>query len=97
MNEKITTIKQQLTEMLDKTEDTQLISDLTKITTAIDGIEDDYKSQDSKYRELLGNYKEVIKHTSFIPNTNEQVGTGLPKNKSLDDIISNAIKQVKNN
>lgn len=87
MNEKITAIKQQLTLMLDKSEDTQIISDLTKITTALDGIEEDYKSQDSKYRELLGNYKEVIKHTSFVPNSNEPIGTGLPKKRSLDDLI----------
>lgn len=88
----INDLKNQLATMLDKAEDKDLISDITNITNSLNAIEEENKNLDSKYRELLGNYKEVIKHTSFKPNSNEVVGTGLPKEKTLDDVISDVIK-----
>ena len=97
MNEKIEKIKQQLATMLDKTEDTDMIANLTTISNDLDGVAEDYKTSDSKYRELLGNYKEVIKHTSFVPKQGEDVGLGTPKEKSLDDVISDVIKTKINN
>lgn len=100
MNENIKNIKETLTAMMDKAEDTELISNITKITTSLDAVETETKAADDRYRALLGNYKEVIKHTSFKPTNgaNDQTqGTGLPQKKSLDDIIANAITAVKNN
>lgn len=97
MNEKIEQIKQSLAALLDKTEDKDTIGAITNINTNLAAVEEDYKTQDGKYRELLGNYKEVIKYTSFKPDGNEKQdkGTGLPKEQSLDDIISDVIAKIK--
>lgn len=95
--DKIEELRTQLATMLDKTEDKDMISDITNMTNSLNAIEEENKSLDSKYRELLGNYKEVIKHTSFKPKSNEEVGTGLPKEKSLDDIITDVINAKINN
>ena len=59
--DKIEELRTQLATMLDKTEDKDMISDITNMTNQLNAIEEENKSLDSKYRELLGNYKEVIK------------------------------------
>lgn len=96
-NNNINELRYTLNQLLNKAENTEDISVLTTMSNTVDAIEKDYDKVQSDYQDVFNSYKEMIKHTSFKPVENEQIGTGLPEKKSLDDIIKDAIKTVKNN
>lgn len=92
MNDNISKLKQDLSALLDKTEDKDTIQLITNINTTVAAIEKDNQDFSGKYGELLGAYKEVIKHTSFIPSTpNVNTGSATPEEKSLSDIIKDTL------
>lgn len=96
MTNKTNELREVLSAILDSTEDKELIGSLTTANNLIDEIDKDNQDINSRYKDLLNDYKEVIKHTSFKPNNNEQIGTGLPKEQSLEDLIKIAIRKGDN-
>lgn len=81
MIEEIKDLKDQLQAMLDSTEDKSGIERIGTINSLVDKIESKYTQTQNEQKELLKDYKELIKHTSFAPNGTEQ--TEVPEQKEL--------------
>ena len=72
--ENINTIKEHLKVLLDKTEDKEMIESLSKIDGMLDEAKASTDALEKENKELLKDYKELIKHTSFKTDKQDEVG-----------------------
>lgn len=88
------TLRQQVAELLDKAEDKGLVSALTQINDTVNLVEQDYTASINENKELLKDYKEVIKNVSFKREAEPERGATEPPR--IEDFLmavkSNATK-----
>lgn len=78
-------LKAQVAALFEKATDKELVSALTQINDTITGVEKDYTDQINENKELLNDYKEVIKSVGFKREVEPQRGsTEAPK---LEDFL----------
>lgn len=88
--ESLNKLKTQLSELLDKTEDKEMIVTLTQLNETIESIEADTTALENDNRSLLNDYKEMVKHTSF--KVNEQPQRGAVEPPKFEDFLKSAMK-----
>lgn len=88
MNNTITDLKSQLKAMLDKTEDKEAIEQIGTLNSLVDKIEAEHTKLQNDQKDLIKDYKELIKHTSFAPNGNETQEVPEQKTLSFDDFLA---------
>lgn len=91
MNSNIEKLKGFVNELIEKTEDKELLTTLTRVNDTVNAIDNDYKSVDSNLKEFMKDYKELIKHTSYIPR--EEPNRVEKQAPNLNDIINNVINK----
>lgn len=77
----ITDLKNQLKAMLDNTENKESIEQIGALNSLVDKLEAEHTKLQNENKDLIKDYKELIKHTSFAPNGNET--TEVPEQKEL--------------
>ena len=88
MKSTVEEIKNQLQAMLDKTETKEDIEQIGVTNSLLDKLESEHKELQSKYNDLFKDYRELVKHTSFVPNGNETQEVQEQKNLSFDTFLS---------
>ena len=83
-------LKTKITELLDKTQDKEMIAALTSVGETIKTIEADTTALEKDNRELLDDYKEMLKHTSFKLDKEPERGAEPPK--TMDDLFNAALE-----
>ena len=91
MNSNIEKLKGFVNELIEKTEDKELLTTLTRVNDTVNAIDNDYKYVDSNSKEVKKDYKELIKHTSYIPR--EAPNRVEKQAPNLNDIINNVISK----
>lgn len=86
------TLRQQVAELLDKAEDKGLVSALTQINDTVNLVEQDYTASVNENKELLKDYKEVIKSVSFKREAEPERGAVEPPR--IEDFLM-AVKNKK--
>lgn len=76
--EKINKLREQFQAILDKVEDKEMIASLSELSVTIDEIDADTTALEKDNRDLLSDYKEMIKHTSFKVEQPVERGTVEP-------------------
>lgn len=84
--EKINKLKEQMQAILDKIEDKEMIETLGQISATINDIEADTTALEQDNRQLLSDYKEMIKHTSFKVDKPEE-RTAVVEPPKLEDFL----------
>ena len=76
--ENINKLQEQIKALLENASDKQLISDLASVNNTINAICEDTTSLKTENKELLDQYKDLIKHTSFkeTPEKNPAQASG---------------------
>lgn len=92
MNSNIETLKTQINNFYEKINDKEQISELTQIRDTINLVEADVEKQSTELADILKDYKDMVRHTSFkISAPVEEIG---PKPApSLDQIIAQVLKK----
>lgn len=88
-------LKNTIKGLFDKAQTKEEIETLTKLNQQVEEAEKDYKTLDDKHKELLKDYKEVVKNTSFTEKPKDDVGTQ-PTPKSLEDSLKDFTNDPKN-
>lgn len=88
MTDEIKELKDQLQAMLDATEDKPSIERIGTMNSLIDKIEAKHNKLQEEQKDLLKDYKELYKHTSFKPNGTEQEQIKENKKLTFDDFLS---------
>ncbi len=88
-------LKNTIKGLVDKAQTKEEIETLTKLNQQVEEAEKDYKTLDDKHKELLKDYKEVVKNTSFTDKPKDDVGTP-PAPKSLEDSLKDFTNDPKN-
>lgn len=91
MNSNIEKLKGFVNELIEKTEDKEILTTLTRVNDTVNAIDNDYKSVDSNLKEVMKDYKELIKHTSYVPR--EEPNRVEKQAPNLNDIINNVISK----
>lgn len=84
--DKINKLKEQLQAVLEKTDNKEMIETLGQISATINDIEADTTALEQDNRQLLNDYKEMIKHTSFKVD-NPQTRTAVVEPPKLEDFL----------
>lgn len=84
----INDLKNQLKAMLEKTEDKEGIEQIGALNSLVDKIEAEHTKLQNENKDLIKDYKELIKHTSFQPNGNETQEVPETKEISFGDFLS---------
>lgn len=88
MTTTITEIKDQLKAMLEKTENKEDIEQIGALNSLVDKVEAEHKKLQEENTDLIKDYKELIKHTSFSPNGTETQEVSAPTDLSFSDFLS---------
>lgn len=83
----INDLKTQLQELMDSIDDKPTIEKIGKLSCLADNIEAKHTELQNEQKDLLKDYKELIKHTSFTPNGTEEA-VEEPKELTFDDFLS---------
>lgn len=78
--ENLNKLKNQISNLLEGTESKELIQSLSDISATIDLIEADTTALEKDNHELLHDYKELVKHTSFKPDSSSENRTNSAPN-----------------
>ena len=65
-------MKENLSKLLDSTEDKQYIEQIGAMSSIVDRLEVEHNTLQEENKQLIKDYKELIKHTSFAPTGIEQ-------------------------
>ena len=87
-------LKTKMQGLLDKAEDKELIGTLTSINETINNIDKEYTTLESEERQLLNDYKDLIKHTSF--KVEKEPERGAPQAQDFDTLFANALAEINN-
>lgn len=85
-------LKNKISELLDKAQDKDMIAALTSVGETIKTIEADTTALEKDNRELLDDYKEMIKHTSFRVDKDPERGADEPV--TFDSLFDKAIAEA---
>lgn len=92
MNSQIETLKTQINNLFEKVNDKETITELTQISDTIKLIEADVDKQSTELTDIMRDYKDLVKHTSF--KVSAPVDEITPKAApSLEQIISQTLKK----
>lgn len=81
-------MKNQLQAMLEKTENKEEIEQIGTLNSLVDKIEAEHKKLQEDNTDLIKDYKELIKHTSFSPNGTETQEVSTPTDLSFSDFLT---------
>lgn len=95
MSTTITDLKNQLKAMLEATEDKAAIEQIGTLNGLVDKMEAEHKQLQNENKDLIKDYKELIKHTSFAPNGNETQEVPETKELSFEDFLAGYKKEDK--
>lgn len=86
---KLEKLKTMINDQFDKVEDKESIEALGAINTCLDELEAESLASAKDYRDLLSDYKELVKHTSFAikGNDNPDNRTGVVEALSLEEFV----------
>lgn len=88
MSTTIDQLKEQLKTMLDSTENKEQIASITSMSNLVDKLNEEHTALQNEQKELLKDYKEVIKHTSFKPNGTEQEQVKTQSTLTFDSFLA---------
>lgn len=88
----IETLKTQVNNLFDKINDKNQISELTQIRDTISLVEAATQRQQDQLTDVMRDYKDLIKHTSFAITKQEDDIQPKPA-KTLDEIIAQVLKK----
>lgn len=87
-------LKEQMSALLDKATDKEMIATLTQVNETINKVEADTTAIEKDNRELLNDYKEMVKHTSFKVEKEETRGASAPI--VFEDFLKQSLAEIKN-
>lgn len=65
-------LRSQLQALLDKAESKDAIGELTTISNTLDDVQKDVEATQAEYKDMLKDYKEMVKHTSWKPDKDSE-------------------------
>lgn len=86
-------LRNQLQAMLDKTEDKETIEQLGTMNSLLDKLAGENQKLQDEQKEILKDYKELVKHTSFTPNGKETEEVVDTKPLTFDEFLKNYKKE----
>lgn len=87
MTNTITDLRNQLQQMLDATENKTQIEQISALNVFVDKLEAEHTQLQNEQKDLLKDYKELVKHTSFIPNGTETQEVPEQKEVHIEDFL----------
>lgn len=81
---KLEELQNALKKGLEDATDKDQIDFITSINTLVEGVAEDQKTLETKNAEILTSYKEVVRHSSFIPAAGEKPDKPTGDDKPLD-------------
>lgn len=81
---KLEELRSFVSSMFDKCTDTEMIKQSAIIGQKINELEEEQTKQQSEYKELLTDYKDMVLHSSYKPKANETIGQQVEDNKPFD-------------
>lgn len=88
-------LKNTVKELFDKAQTKEEIETLTKINQEVEKAETDFKELEDKHKDLLKDYKEVVKNTSFTEKPKDEAVTP-PAPKSLEECLKDFTEDPQN-
>lgn len=89
-------LRNQLKAMFDKTENKTEVAQIGTLNSLVDKLEAEHNQIQNEQKDLLKDYKELIKHTSFAPNGTEQTEVPEQKELTFGDFLGSYQKQKNN-
>ena len=89
-------LKEQMTKLLDKATDKEQITELSAMNETVKAIESETKDLQDGYTALFKEYREAVKHASFVPDGNTKIDPREEKKEvSFDDFLDDYMKKKK--
>lgn len=86
--ENLTKLKEQVKVLFESATDKDTISKLTSINDTIAAVEADTKALQDEQKELLKDYKDIIKHASFDKTGDADRGAQTQTGKSFEQVLA---------
>lgn len=92
---KLDELKNYVSKLFESATEKTIIEQAAVVASKIDEIASEQKKQEDDYNKLLKDYKDVVIHSSFKPNTNGETGADIPVvkfdvNKAFEDALKSA-------
>ena len=93
---KLDELREQVAKAFEAAETKESIEQLATINNTIEQVEKEQNELESKHKELLASYKDVITHQSFKDNKVDDPTTGKPEVLSLEDALTQFMENKNN-
>lgn len=87
MTNTINDLRTKLQSMLDATDNKQQIEEISALNVFVDKLEAEHTQLQNEQKDLLKDYKELVKHTSFAPNGTETQQVPEQKEVRFEDFL----------
>lgn len=89
-------MKEMVAEMFNKAQNKEDIETLSQLSNVCDEVEAEHNKLQTENKDLMKDYKELIKHTSFKdPNNKPSETIGGVKELNIDEALAQAIKDFR--